>query len=113
MFRNATWIVPSAAIAIAVLQQPQTFALYSEAATPAGPYSDLGSIGGAAPDMASSARGITLSAADQNRILQGMLTLPAHPDVREGLQTWAMRRISEASRNRSSLPNRTWGERRS
>jgi 2-haloacid dehalogenase len=37
--------------------------------------------------MVASARGITLSAADRNRILQGMLTLPAHPDVRDGLQT--------------------------
>src|SRR5207249_7352276 len=56
--------------------------LYSEVATLAGPYSEFASIGGAALDMVASARGITLSAADRNRILQGMLTLPAHPDVR-------------------------------
>ena len=61
--------------------------LYSEVATLAGPYSDFASIGGAALDMVASARGITLSAADRSRILQGMLTLPPHPDVREGLQT--------------------------
>lgn len=60
--------------------------LYSEVATLAGPYSDFGSIGGAALDMVASARGVTLSASDRNRILQGMLTLPAHPDVRDGLR---------------------------
>jgi len=60
--------------------------LYSEVATLAGPYSDFASIGGASLDMVASARGITLSLADRSRILQGMLTLPAHPDVREGLQ---------------------------
>jgi 2-haloacid dehalogenase len=61
--------------------------LYSEVATLAGPYSDFASIGGAALDMVASARGMTLSAADRSRILQGMLMLPAHPDVRDGLQT--------------------------
>ena len=61
--------------------------LYSEVATLAGPYFDFASIGGAALDMVASARGTTLSAADRTRILQGMLTLPAHPDVRDGLQT--------------------------
>ena len=59
--------------------------LYSEVATLAGPYSDFASIGGAALDMVASARGITLSAADRSRILQGMLTLPEHPDVRNFL----------------------------
>ena len=53
--------------------------LYSEVATLAGPYADFASIGGAALDMVASARGITLSSADRSRILQGMLTLPAHP----------------------------------
>ena len=61
--------------------------LYSEVATLAGPYADFSSIGAAVLDMLASARGITLSAADRDRILQGMLTLPAHPDVRDGLQT--------------------------
>jgi 2-haloacid dehalogenase len=60
--------------------------LYSEVATLAGPYTDFSSIGGAVLEMAASARGITLSAADRNRILQGMLGLPAHPDVADGLQ---------------------------
>lgn len=60
--------------------------LYSEVATLAGPYSDFASIGGAALDMVASARSVTLPPADRSRILQGMLTLPAHPDVRDGLQ---------------------------
>ena len=63
-----------------------TVLLYSEVATLAGPYSDFGSIGGAALDMTASAHATTLAAADRSRILEGMLTLPAHPDVREGLQ---------------------------
>ena len=60
--------------------------LYSEVATLADPYSDFASIGRASLDMVASARGITLPSADRSRILQGMLTLPAHPDVRDGLQ---------------------------
>ena len=60
--------------------------LYSNVVTVAGPYSDFGSIGGAALDMTAGAHGKTLSSDDRNRILQGMLTLPAHPDVKNGLQ---------------------------
>jgi 2-haloacid dehalogenase len=60
--------------------------LYSEVATLAGPYADFASIGGASLDMVASARGITLVSGDRARILQGMLTLPPHPDVRDGLQ---------------------------
>lgn len=59
--------------------------LYAEVVTVAGPYSDFGSIGGAALDMIASARGVTVSSVDRTRILQGMLTLPAHPDVQDGL----------------------------
>ena len=63
-----------------------TVLLYSEVATLAGPYSDFANIGGAALDMTAAARGVTLAPADRGRILQGMLSLPAHPDVRDGLQ---------------------------
>jgi len=63
-----------------------TVLLYSEVATLAGPYSDFGAIGGAALDMTAAARGVSLSADDRSRILTGMLTLPAHSDVRDGLQ---------------------------
>src|SRR5262249_179227 len=64
-----------------------TVLLYSEAATLAGPYSDFASIGGAALDMTATARRITPSPHDRGRNLPGLLTLPAHPDVRNGLQT--------------------------
>jgi 2-haloacid dehalogenase len=63
-----------------------TVLLYSEVATLAGPYSDFASIAGAALDMTASGRGATLSSDHRTRILQGMLKLPAHADVREGLQ---------------------------
>ena len=60
--------------------------LYSNVVTVAGPYTDFGAIAGAALDMTAVAHGKTLSADDRSRILQGMLTLPAHSDVRGGLQ---------------------------
>ena len=63
-----------------------TVLLYSEVATLAGPYADFASIAGAALDMTANARGATLSSDNRTRILQGMLKLPAHADVREGLQ---------------------------
>jgi 2-haloacid dehalogenase len=63
-----------------------TVLLYSEVATLAGPYTDFASIAGAALDMTVTARRVTMSPANRMRILQGMLTLPAHADVREGLQ---------------------------
>jgi 2-haloacid dehalogenase len=63
-----------------------TVLLYSEVATLAGPYADFGAIGGAALDMTAAARGVSLSADDRTRILTGMLSLPVHPDVRDGLQ---------------------------
>jgi 2-haloacid dehalogenase len=59
--------------------------LYSNVATVAGPYSDFGMLAGAVLDMTAAARGKTLSADDRNGILQGTLTLPAHPDVKDGL----------------------------
>ncbi len=64
-----------------------TVLLYAGVETIAGPYHDFGSIAGAALDMTAAARGVTLAADDRSRILQGMRTLPAHPDVRDGLQT--------------------------
>src|SRR5262245_1242780 len=63
-----------------------TLLLYSEVATLAGPYNDFGIIGGAVLDMLAEARGVSMSAADRERVLQGMLSLPAQPDVPEGLQ---------------------------
>jgi len=63
-----------------------TLLLYSEVVTLAGPYSDFGSIAGAALDMMAGARGVSLQSIDRTRILHGMLRLPAHTDVVEGLQ---------------------------
>ena len=63
-----------------------TVLLYSEVATLAGPYSDFSSIGRAALDMTATSRGVVLSASDRAQILQSLLTLPAQPDVRDGLQ---------------------------
>ena len=68
-----------------------TVLLYSEVASLAGPYSDFGAIGGAALEMVASSRRVSLSTDDRTRILSGMRSLPAHPDVREGL-----RRLREA-----------------
>jgi 2-haloacid dehalogenase len=55
-------------------------------ATLAGPYTDFASIAGAALDMTATARNVTMSPENRTRILQGMLKLPAHSDVRDGLQ---------------------------
>src|SRR6476469_7694439 len=60
--------------------------LYSEVATIAGPYVDFASVGGATLDMMAKGRGIILSADQKSGILQGMLRLPAHPDVEGALQ---------------------------
>src|SRR5215471_943102 len=65
----------------------QTVLLYSEVVTIAGPYASFANIGAAALEMTATAHGVMLSTAARDRVLQGMLTLPAHPDVRAGLQT--------------------------
>jgi len=62
-----------------------TVLLYSEVATLAGPYVDFGSIAGAALDMTAGARGAVLTPEARMRILQGLLSLPKHDDVLEGL----------------------------
>jgi 2-haloacid dehalogenase len=64
-----------------------TVLLYSEVATLAGPYADFASIAGAALDMMATGRNVAVSPDNRTRILQGMLKLPAHADVRDGLQT--------------------------
>ena len=60
--------------------------LYANVATVAGPYTDFGTLAGAVLDMTAAAHGKTLSSDDRARILQGTLSLPAHPDVKDGLQ---------------------------
>jgi 2-haloacid dehalogenase len=59
--------------------------LYSQVAALAGPYAEFGAIARAALDMTAAARGVSLAAGDRDGILRGLVTLPAHPDVREGL----------------------------
>jgi 2-haloacid dehalogenase len=59
--------------------------LYANVTTVAGPYADFGTVAGAVLDMTAAAHRKTLSSDDRARILQGTLTLPAHPDVKDGL----------------------------
>jgi 2-haloacid dehalogenase len=59
--------------------------LYANVTTVAGPYADFGTLAGAVLEMTVAARGKMLASDDRNRILQGTLTLPPHPDVTEGL----------------------------
>jgi 2-haloacid dehalogenase len=63
-----------------------TLLLYSNVASLAGPYSDFGAVAGAALDMVAEGRGVRLAPADRDRILSGTRSLPAHPDVRPGLE---------------------------
>lgn len=77
-----------------------TLLLYSEVATLAGPYADFPAIGRAALDMTAMSRGVQMSDEDRDRILESMLTLPAHPDVPAGLQ-----RLSNAGFRLVALTN--------
>lgn len=60
--------------------------LYSQVATIAGPYTDFGTIARGALDMTAVAHDVTLAPPDRDGILRGLLSLPAHADVRDGLQ---------------------------
>jgi 2-haloacid dehalogenase len=60
--------------------------LYSQTLTIAGPYTDFGSIARACLDMTAQARGVTLQATDRDGILRGLVSLPAHVDVRSSLE---------------------------
>lgn len=63
-----------------------TLLLYSNVTSLAGHYSDFGAIAGAALGMVAEARGVRLAAEDRDRILGGTRSLPAHSDVRPGLE---------------------------
>lgn len=63
-----------------------TVLLYSEVVTLAGPYADFSSLARAALDMTAASRNVSLSSEDRDRILAGLGSLPAHADVRNGLQ---------------------------
>lgn len=60
--------------------------LYSEASTLAGIYPDFAALAGATLEMTASSRGLALASEDKERILSGMLSLPAHPEVPAALQ---------------------------
>jgi 2-haloacid dehalogenase len=60
--------------------------LYSNVVTIAGPYADFGAVGGAVLDMVAASRRVTLTAEQRQQILGGVRTLPAHADVRPGLE---------------------------
>ncbi len=60
--------------------------LYSQVTTIAGPYVDFGMIARAALDMTAGAHGVALAPAERDAILRGLVSLPPHPDVRDGLQ---------------------------
>ena len=60
--------------------------LYSQVATIAGPYVDFGTIARAALDMTGGAHGVSLAPADRDAILRGLVSLPPHADVRDGLE---------------------------
>jgi len=60
--------------------------LHSEVATLAGPYFDFATLGRAALQMTASSRGVALSEQTAERILQGMVSLPPHPEVPDALQ---------------------------
>jgi len=60
--------------------------LYSQVATIAGPYVDFGTIARAALDMTGGAHGVSLAPGDRDAILRGLVSLPPHADVRDGLQ---------------------------
>lgn len=63
-----------------------TVLLYSQVTTIAGPYANFGQIARASLQMAAAARGLALAPADEADILKGLVSLPAHPDVHDGLE---------------------------
>ena len=54
---------------------------HSEVATPAGPYFDFATLGRAVLQMTATARAVTLSNDDEDRIITAMSALPPHPEV--------------------------------
>jgi 2-haloacid dehalogenase len=59
---------------------------YSLVVSVADAYSDFGTVGRAVLEMLASNKGVKLSPDDATRILQGLLTLPPHPEVPESLK---------------------------
>ena len=59
---------------------------YSLVVTVTDAYADFGTVGRAVLEMFASTKAVKLSSEDATRILQGVLTMPAHPDVPESLK---------------------------
>jgi 2-haloacid dehalogenase len=59
---------------------------YSLVVTVADAYADFGTLGRAVLEMLASTKGVQISSDEKTRILQGMLTLPPHPEVPESLK---------------------------
>ena len=59
--------------------------LHSEAATLAGPYFDFGTLADATLDMVGAARSQPVTAAEKKRILEAIVHLPPHPEVKQAL----------------------------
>ena len=60
--------------------------LYSQVTTIAGPYVDFGTIARASLEMTAAAHGVNLAPADRDAILRGLVSLPAHTDIPDGLR---------------------------
>ncbi|QEH35504.1 (S)-2-haloacid dehalogenase 4A [Aquisphaera giovannonii] len=59
--------------------------LYSMTATLSGLYEDFFSLGRGVFEMLGAAQGVAVEAADVEALREGLLSMPAHPDVEEGL----------------------------
>ena len=59
---------------------------YSLVVSVADAYTDFGTVGRAVLEMLASNKGVKIPPDDANRILQGLLTLPPHPEVPESLK---------------------------
>ena len=59
--------------------------LHSEAATLAGPYFDFGTLAGATLDMVGANRAQPVGETEKKRILEAMVHLPPHPEVKQAL----------------------------
>jgi 2-haloacid dehalogenase len=59
---------------------------YSLVVTVADAYADFATVGRAVLEMLASTKGVKLSSEDATQILQGVLMMPAHPDVPESLK---------------------------
>jgi 2-haloacid dehalogenase len=59
---------------------------YSLVVTVADAYADFGAVGRAVLEMLASTKGVKLTSEDATQILQGVLMMPAHPEVPESLK---------------------------